>query len=77
MIIWFHWPELLWLRTKKAYITKQNNCTELIMEGINVWLVGGGLAVGAIFGLLVQRYRFCMVAATANYLLIKIGRAHV
>ncbi len=74
MMIWFHWPELLWLRTKKAYITKQNNCTELIMEGINVWLVGGGLAVGAIFGLLVQRYRFCMVAATANYLLIKDNR---
>lgn len=44
------------------------------MEEINWWLVGGGLAVGAIFGLLVQRYRFCMVAAVANYLLIKDNR---
>lgn len=44
------------------------------MEGINLWLVGGGLGVGAIFGLLVQRYRFCMVAATGNYLLIKDNR---
>ena len=44
------------------------------MEGLNYWLVGGGLAVGAIFGLLVQRNRFCMVAATGNYLLIKDNR---
>lgn len=44
------------------------------MEGLNMWLVGGGLAVGAIFGLLVQRHRFCMVAATGNYLLIKDNR---
>lgn len=44
------------------------------MESLNLWLVGGGLAVGAIFGLLVQRHRFCMVAATGNYLLIKDNR---
>ena len=44
------------------------------MENINLWLVGGGLAVGAIFGLLVQRHRFCMVSATGNYLLIKDNR---
>lgn len=44
------------------------------MEAINAWLVGGGLAVGAVFGLLVQRYRFCMVAATGNYLLINDNR---
>ena len=44
------------------------------MEELNIWLVGGGLAVGAIFGLLVQRHRFCMVAATGNYLLIKDNR---
>lgn len=44
------------------------------MEGINVWLVGGGLAVGAIFGLVMQRHRFCMVAATGNFLLIKDNR---
>lgn len=44
------------------------------MEGLNLWLVGGGLTVGAVFGLLVQRHRFCMVAATGNYLLIKDNR---
>ena len=44
------------------------------MEGINVWLVGGGLAVGAIFGVLIQYHRFCMVAATGNLLLIRDKR---
>ena len=44
------------------------------MEGINVWLVGGGLAVGALFGLLIQYHRFCMVAATGNLLLIRDKR---
>lgn len=44
------------------------------MEGLNLWLVGGGLAVGAVFGLVVQHYRFCMVAATGNFLLIKDNR---
>lgn len=44
------------------------------MEGLNLWLVGGGFAVGAIFGLLVQHHRFCMVAATGNFLLIKDNR---
>ena len=44
------------------------------MEELNLWLVGGGLVVGAIFGLLVQRHRFCMVAAIGNYSLIKDNR---
>ena len=44
------------------------------MEDLNLWLVGGGLVVGAIFGLLIQRHRFCMVAATGNLLLIKDNR---
>lgn len=44
------------------------------MEDLNLWLVGGGLTVGTIFGLLVQHYRFCMVAATGNFLLIKDNR---
>ena len=44
------------------------------MGELNLWLVGGGLAVGAIFGLLVQRHRFCMVSATGNFLLIKDNR---
>jgi uncharacterized membrane protein YedE/YeeE len=41
------------------------------MGGINSWLVGGGLLTGVIFGVLMQRFRFCMVAATANWVLIK------
>jgi hypothetical protein len=44
------------------------------MEELNTWLVGGGLAVGAVFGLLIQRHRFCMVAATGNFFLIKDNR---
>jgi len=41
------------------------------MGGINTWLVGGGIITGVIFGVLMQRFRFCMVAATANMVLIK------
>lgn len=44
------------------------------MEDLNLWLVGGGLVVGAIFGLLVQYHRFCLVAATGNLLLIRDNR---
>ena len=44
------------------------------MEDLNLWLVGGGLVVGAIFGLLVQYHRLCLVAATGNLLLIKDNR---
>lgn len=44
------------------------------MGELNSWLIGGGLTVGIIFGMLVQRYRFCMVAATSNLLLIKDWR---
>ena len=41
------------------------------MSGINTWLVGGGVITGIIFGVIMQRFRFCMVAATANLVLIK------
>jgi uncharacterized protein len=44
------------------------------MEDLNMWLVGGGLAVGAIFGFIIKQNRFCMVAATGNFLLIKDNR---
>ena len=44
------------------------------MEELNNWLVFGGLAVGAIFAVLVQRFRFCLVAGTSNLLLIKDSR---
>ena len=41
------------------------------MGELNPWLVLGGLAIGAVFGLLVQRFRFCLVGGTSNWLLIK------
>lgn len=41
------------------------------MGEVNIWLVVGGLAVGAVFAFLVQRFRFCLVAGTSNLLLIK------
>ncbi len=44
------------------------------MEDLNLWLVGGGLAVGAVFGYIVYYFRFCMVAATGNMLLINDNR---
>lgn len=47
------------------------------MEDLNVWLVGGGLAVGAIFAIVIQQLRFCLVAGTSNLLLIKDSRQAV
>jgi len=47
------------------------------MGGVNVWLVGGGLAVGAIFAIVIQQLRFCLVAGTSNLLLIKDSRQAV
>lgn len=44
------------------------------MENFNIWLLGGGLLVGVFFGVLVQRSRFCMVAAIANWILIRDTR---
>jgi uncharacterized membrane protein YedE/YeeE len=41
------------------------------MDDINTGLVASGLAVGAVFAFLVQRFRFCLVAGTSNLLLIK------
>lgn len=41
------------------------------MDELNTWLLGSGLAVGAIFAIMVQRFRFCLVAGTSNLLLIK------
>jgi len=35
------------------------------------WLIVGGLAVGAVFGVVAQRFRFCMVAGVSNWYLIK------
>ena len=47
------------------------------MDELNVWLVGGGLAVGAIFAIVIQQLRFCLVAGTSNLLLIKDTRQAV
>lgn len=44
------------------------------MDEFNFWLVAGGLAVGAVFAVIVQRFRFCLVAGTSNLLLIKDHR---
>jgi uncharacterized membrane protein YedE/YeeE len=44
------------------------------MDEVNSWLVGGGLAVGAVFAIALQRYRFCLVASISNLLLIKDSR---
>jgi len=44
------------------------------MDEINIWLVGGGLLVGAVFAIPLQRFRFCLVAGISNLLLIKDTR---
>lgn len=44
------------------------------MEEFNTWLIGGGLAVGAVFAIVVQRFRFCLVAGVSNLMLIKDSR---
>jgi len=41
------------------------------VDELNYWLIGGGLAVGAVFAVIVQRFRFCLIAGTSNLLLIK------
>ncbi len=38
---------------------------------INYWLLGGGLLIGALFGIAVQRSRFCTVAAIGNFVLLR------
>jgi len=40
-------------------------------DQINPWLAGGGLVLGAAFGLVAQRSRFCMVAAFSNFVLMR------
>lgn len=44
------------------------------MGEFNGWLIGGGAVIGALFGVVVQRYRFCLVAGVSNFLLIRDGR---
>ena len=44
------------------------------MSDINIWLIGGGLVVGAIFAVVLQRFRFCLVAGVSSLILIKDSR---
>ncbi|MDH5648022.1 MAG: YeeE/YedE family protein [Gammaproteobacteria bacterium] len=44
------------------------------MNEINTWLVGGGLAVGAMFAMVLHRFRFCLVAGVSNFMLIRDSR---
>lgn len=41
------------------------------MEDLNLWLVGGGLIVGLLFGITVQRTQFCMVSAVSNAVIMR------
>lgn len=41
---------------------------------VNHWLVVGGLLLGAAFGFLAQRSRFCVVSAVSNYVLMRDKR---
>ena len=40
-------------------------------DAINPWLAGGGLVLGAAFGLIAQRTRFCVVSAVSNLSLMR------
>jgi uncharacterized protein len=42
-----------------------------MFEEINPWLAGGGLALGAAFGFIAQRSRFCVVSAVSNLALMR------
>ncbi len=41
------------------------------MDDLNLWLVGGGLLIGMVFGIVVQRTQFCMVSAVTNITLMR------
>ncbi len=43
-------------------------------DSLNLWLIGGGVIVGLLFGAVVQRSRFCLVAAVSNLVLVKDHR---
>ena len=40
-------------------------------EELNIWLIGGGLAIGVLFGMVVQQSRFCMLSAVTNLVLMR------
>ncbi|MEK7759331.1 MAG: YeeE/YedE thiosulfate transporter family protein, partial [Pseudomonadota bacterium] len=40
-------------------------------QELNLWLIGGGLGFGVLFGIIVQRSRFCVLAAVSNWVLMR------
>jgi uncharacterized membrane protein YedE/YeeE len=42
-----------------------------MLEELNLWLIGGGLLLGLLFGVVAQRSRFCLVAAVSNLALMR------
>jgi len=46
-------------------------------QELNLWLVGGGLVIGLLFGAVTQRSRFCVLAAVTNWVLMRdLRHAH-
>jgi hypothetical protein len=46
-------------------------------QELNLWLIGGGLLLGVLFGAIVQRSRFCVLAAVSNWALMRdLRQAH-
>ena len=46
-------------------------------QELNLWLIGGGLGFGVLFGIIVQRSRFCVLAAVSNWVLMRdLRQAH-
>ena len=43
----------------------------MMESDVQMWLIGSGLALGLAFGGVVQRSRFCMVAAVSNLVLLR------
>lgn len=42
-----------------------------MMQEINLWMIGGGLGIGLLFGAIVQRSRFCSLAAMGNWVVMR------
>lgn len=42
-----------------------------MVKELNLWLIGGGLGLGLLFGIAVQYSRFCTLAAVSNWVLMR------
>ena len=42
-----------------------------MLQELSLWLIGGGLGLGLLFGITVQRSRFCTLAAVSNWVLMR------